>query len=516
MTLRATEGLGCLLICSALILGFSGCDTPDPTRTPSGSERPAPAGGTDGGTDDGTDGGTDAPPDGGDGGTDTPPDGGDDGPPDGGEEPPPDDRVSPEVPTLEGWTFYTREDGAPADVRGVAMDRGGNVWVAGGKEGLFLLRPGATSFERFGRADGLRPYGYMEDGSAPPGAENIALEVISVEGGPAGTVWVGYAGHPRCEFNYDTPEEDPAIYKSGDADRVELNADGTLSVVHYDIFSGPGVVGGYHRSREKLCHVLRMAWDPSTDSIWFGANHGFARGEAGFAGNPTCNGQLSCTGVLEHAHPHIAARNGDDQIVILTDAYYGVAPAPNGDVWFGGANRSTRFRYMSNSRRPGDYFRAAYETEAPEFAWNRLDLWPDAVDETGYPAPHERTDDLVSAMVAMPDDTVWVASFAWGLVRLNSSGDVVGHALSGAANRNVSALARDPSDGGLWAGHRYGGGLTRIRGGSTVSLWDALGDLGNHPVLDLEAVQVEGQRNLWVAFGPYEERAGVLGVYRGP
>src|SRR5690606_30220331 len=106
---------------------------------------------------------------------------------------------------------------------------------------------------------------------------------------------------------------------------------------------------------------------------------------------------------------------------ILTDAYYGVAPAPNGDVWFGGANRSTRFRYMSNSRRPGDYFRAAYETEAPESAWTRLDLWRDAAAETGYPGPGQPTADPTSAMVAMPDDTVWAASFAWGLVHLNGS-----------------------------------------------------------------------------------------------
>lgn len=514
MTLRATVGLQALLFCGALLLGGLGCDASDSTRTPNPPERPGPAGTADGGTDGETDGGTEPPPD---GGEQPPPDGGEEGPPDGGEEPPlTDGGVSTEVPTLEGWTFYTVDEGAPADIRGVSVDRGGNVWIAGGVDGLFLLRPGATAFERFGLAEGLRPYGYMADGSAPPGAEGIPLEVISVEGGPAGTVWVGYRGHESCEFNYDTPEEDPAIYKSGDADRVELNADGTLSVVHYDIFSGPGVVGGYHRSREKLCHVLRMAWDPTTDSIWFGANHGFARGEARFSGDPTCDGQLSCTGVLEHTHPHIGARNEEGTVVILTDSYYGLAPAPNGDVWVGGANRSTRFHYMSNSRRPGDYFRAAYETEAPEFAWNRLDIWPDAVDETGYPLPSERTDDLISAMVAMPDDTVWVSSFAWGLAHLNSSGAVIGHALSGTAERNVSALVRDPSNGALWAGHRYGGGLTRLHGGSTTRIWLELGDLGAHPVMDLAAVQLDGERSLWVAFGPFEERAGVLGVYRGP
>src|SRR2546430_16323070 len=41
------------------------------------------------------------------------------------------------------------------------------------------------------------------------------------------------------------------LFRSGDADRVTLNANGTLSVVHYDIFSGPGVVSAEPEGREK-------------------------------------------------------------------------------------------------------------------------------------------------------------------------------------------------------------------------------------------------------------------------
>jgi len=492
-------------------LAWAGCGDdavrPDPIITPDAQvDGGSPDGGADGGTGDGGtgDGGTET-----DGGTDA----GDGGAEDGG--------VTQTFPTLEGWTFYGVADGAPSDVRGVTEDAAGNVWVAGGVDGLFLLRPGATQFERFGVEDGLRPYGYMPDGSAPPGAESIRLEVLSVAGGPAGTVFVGYAGHPSCESNWDGPTPDPAIYKSGDADRVTLTADG-ISVVHYDIFSGPGVVGGYFnadgspRAREKVCSIFRLAYDASTQSVWFGGNHGFARGQANHPGDPTCNGQLACSNVLEHAHPHIGARDEHGNIVTLTADYWGVAPAPNGDVWFGGANRSTRFRYMSNARGPANYFRAQYESEADEYAWNRLDVWPDAVDESGYPSPSQRTEDLVSAIVAMPDGTAWVSSFAWGLARLDASGNVLGYALTAAADRNISALGRDPRDQSLWAGHRFGGGVTRLRGGSVERFGLALGPLGEHPVLDVQGAASGGARRMWFAFGSLSGQPGAVGLYQGP
>src|SRR5438105_12237360 len=180
-----------------------------------------------------------------------PPDGGTDGGTDGGSAfifvpPPPVDFPSP---APAGWAFYGPQNGGPHDVFGVSADQGGNIWVAGGEDGLFLMRAGTTTFTRFTMDDGLRPYGYMPDGSDPFGPK--FLKVISVAGGPANTVFVGYEGMPGCEGNWDGKNPDPSNYKSGDADRVTVDAAGKLSVVHYDIFSGPGVIGGEPRGREK-------------------------------------------------------------------------------------------------------------------------------------------------------------------------------------------------------------------------------------------------------------------------
>src|SRR5262249_6026269 len=157
-------------------------------------------GGTDGGRPDGG-------PDGGapDGGV---PDGGVDGGTDGG---------TIIFPTLDGWQFYGPQHGVPSNVYGVTADQGGNIWVAGGEPGLFVLRTGAATFQRFTMADGLRPYGYLPDGGTPPGEKY--LKVLSVAGGPAGTVFAGYAGKPPaagevdCDGNWDGPNPDPNIYK---------------------------------------------------------------------------------------------------------------------------------------------------------------------------------------------------------------------------------------------------------------------------------------------------------------
>jgi len=326
-------------------------------------------------------------------------------------------------PTSPGWRFFTAANGAPRDVYDAAMDEGGNLWIAGGTEGLFLMKAGTNSFVKFGIADGLHPYGYLTgdmakfkgvpDGSpADPNPSLNDTPVISVAGGPAGTVFVGYQGKPGCEDNWNwdattTPAKwgDPAIYKSGDADRVTLNADGkTINVTHYDIFSGPNVVGGEAGGREKLCTIYRIVYDAAKDELLFGANHGFAVGKASWQLNTTCGGEYpgaqqnaDCVGVYEHSHPAVNGCSpnspaGTCNGVFLTDSYFGVAFDPViHDAWFGGANRTTSYHLWSYGGGLGGYYDAEDDTEwtpgaACKHSLNcgvadRFDIWPDNAGE---------------------------------------------------------------------------------------------------------------------------------------
>ncbi|HZI12584.1 MAG TPA: hypothetical protein VE153_19535 [Myxococcus sp.] len=432
------------------------------------------------------------------------------------------DAEIPELPSAPGWQFYGAAQGGPVKVYGVTADEGGNVWVAGGEEGLFLLKKGAERLERFGLEHGLRPYGFMADGSVPPGPKY--LKVISVSGGKAGTVFVGYEGMPgtgtdHCESNWDGPKPDPARYKSGDADKVTLQADGSLSVVHYDIFSGPGVVRDEQRGREKLCSILRIRYDKNTASVWFGGNHGFARGEAEFKGAPMCNGQLNCSGVLEHVHPHINALNATGNVILLTDAYYGVGVDPaSGDVWFGGSDRSTRFLYGTHG---GNFWRAQTGTE--NNSANKLDIWPDAKPE--YSKPNERVPDHISGVAVMGDGSVWVSSFSNGLAHLDPSGNVTRRMgrESGLVDKFLSSISRDPSDGSIWTGGSWGGGISRVKSGNVTNY--GLQHFGRKYVMsrisDIQADTSGDGRRMLVAFMGHQDNvskkwvAGGIGIYVG-
>jgi hypothetical protein len=464
------------------------------------------------------------PTDGGipDAGTEMP----DAGTPDGGTPLP--DAGTPPPPTMGDWTFYSTAQGVPLRVYGVSADQGGNIWVAGGEEGLFVLQPGQTRFRRFTMADGLRPYGYMLDGSEPAGTKY--LKVISVAGGPPGVAFVGYegkkpeAGMPNCEYEWDhayaagrTP--DPSMYKSGDADRVTLTATG-IQVVHYDLSTGPNKVAAEPRGREKICNILRIAYDPKTKSVWFGANHGFAWGRADFPGYSCAPGtwDYGCAGVMEHVHPALNGWNSNKtRAVLLTDLYYGVSVAANGDVWVGGANRSTRFRYGTNGN---NYWKAQVETEGGSYAWNRIDIWPDAVSEPTMPTVEQRVDDLVSGMAVMSDQTVWVGSFQRGLALLSPSGQRLLTLSTELVDRtgHVSVVAADPLDDSVWAGTRWGGGLSRVRG-TTVRHYGT-GVLPDNLVwMRVNDIQVDRSgimRRILVAFEGNSHTPGTIGIYVGP
>jgi hypothetical protein len=497
-----------------------------------------------------------------------PPDAGppDAGPPDAG--PPSGVFVPPPpiaFPTAPGWSFLGPQNGGPHDVYQVSADDGGNLWVAGGEDGLFLMRPGATKFERFTMADGLRPYGYLPDGSAPVGPK--FLKVIAVTGGAPGTVYVGYEGLPGCEDAWDNPANRPGpngpglayVYKSGDADRITVDSASKLTVVHYDIFSGPYIVLGERDGREKLCTIYRIVYNRNTGDLWFGGNHGFAWGDPNYTGNPTCNGQYSCSGVVEHSHPAFNGCTGETTCPTwawITEDYRGISVDPSGDVWFGGASRTTKFHWSRFSGSAASRFNSAGEwTEQqsgncdtpPCYVNDRIDVWPDLVPESPNSAPYggQRIDDLVFGMVAMPDGSgVWVGSGYLGLRFLNPGGSLSNDASSrlsssyqythtftdpnsGAISRAkypagfVGALALDSLDSRtLWVGTRYAGGIDRLdlsnpKADQHYTL-STFGSLANMGIEDIRMMGSGPSRKVLVGFRQTGNTPGFVAIYSGP
>jgi hypothetical protein len=404
-------------------------------------------------------------------------DGGTDGGEDGGA-----DAGSIVLPSAAGWTFYGPQHGGPREVYGVSADVSGNLWVAGGAEGLFLLEPGATTLRRFTHADGLGGY---NDGSGWKG-----YEVRAVAGGPANTVFVGYRGVDDTDGN---DEDDPEwMLKSGDAARVVYNGAG-ISVTHIDISSPPGLYSQYPNGREKIRHVLRIVYDHGSGDVWFGGNHGVAMFDA------------RRQQVWEHQHIAIngyrqtAAQDpsGASYTATMSGDWWGVALDPVGDVWIGGAHRIGKINYASGGRS----FWAKVDPDD-------VDVWPDRVLKNAR--PEDRQDDHVSELVA-DSGGVWVASSYWGLARLTPTGTSFVDMTRLADPGGVTSLERDPSDGSLWVGHLWGG-ITRLKDGNYIHYSRTVfgSQLIDSVVRDIQSDRLSGQRRILVAFS-----GGVVAVYTG-
>ena len=498
----------------------------------------------DGGTDAGTDSGA---PDAGDGGIDGGIDAGIDGGVDAGPWSVKDVQI---VSDGAGWRFAT--DGLPSNaVMGASADEDGNIWVAGRNAGVFVQRAGSGRFQQFTLADGLHPYGYLPGGG--PAETSPSLDqtpALSISGGPGASAFVGYGGKGDCENEWDRYGDehfkaDPSVYKSGDADKLVLNGGG-IRVVHYDIFSGPGLVANELAGREKLCSIYRVVWQRGTNYVWFGGNHGFAFGRADYEGDPGCNGQLWCSGNLEHVHPGVNDRHG----WLITGEYYGIAVDtwPHADkagdtffdVWFGGFARTTRFRFGENL---GDYWTAEVQTElyvskghsAADIAddpaaqaafWNRMDIWPDPVTERRDAAhgnwlsidpdfrnPDDWVVDNVTGIAVTSNGDTWIGSFTNGLRQVDHDGHYKADATSALPTKAVGALAKDPLDDSVWVGYREAGfGVTRIKPDGTVLHYRGLGAQNNSAVWDIQVqpATATSKRRILVAF-----RRGAVGIYDG-
>ncbi|HZH04461.1 MAG TPA: hypothetical protein VEY30_11815 [Myxococcaceae bacterium] len=387
------------------------------------------------------------------------------------------------LPNLPNWQFYGRAQGGPRQVFGVSSDQAGNIWVAGGDDGLFLLPLGAQTFRRFTIADGLTPY------RAPAGDKQ--QPVLSVAGAQAGVVFVGYKGvHAGRE-----EQDPPYMVKSGDVDRVTLSG-GVIQVQHLDIFSPTGEVKGYNENREKIRDVYRIVYNPVTGDAWFGGNHGVAL----YNGLATNEAEL----VLEHVHADIngyATENTATGLTILSDLWKGVAITSTGTVWTAGAHRTASIAFGTNGRN----FQQFTQSRA-QF----IDLWPDAKPENAKPS--ERTDDFVEDLALTSDGGFWAGSLL-GLA-FWQPGVPISYVPKGVmVDEKVTSLELDAQGSSLWIGHIFSGLSRRLPNGQFQRFdFSVFGnDLVRGNVPDIQSDVVNGQRRILVAFG-----AGAIGIYTGP
>jgi len=310
--------------------------------------------------------------------------------------------------------IYGAAEGLTEPAVAVSTDEAQNLWVAS-RQAVYLMKPGAAKFTRFGSADGLHlsgnPQFYDEDycsgaqhvpGSASP--EGISTLV----GGAANEVFVGYFGNPPV--NGDC--RDAAVDRhSGQIDRLRLEPDGTLDVTRLQMVS-TGIGMEFWENRT----VYRMVYDhlihPHT--LYAGAQHGvdMLLPDKWRAPNP---GEWTGISIQEWMSDHLHVQvcfHGDPVCLAGGEGdarmgdWRGLAIAADGDLWHAGRWSAGKIRWIGDptiwSKRSGG------------------DAFSEAFGSGGTPPvfPVVQLGDVVSlsAVSAAKDGTAWFASsFFYGV-----------------------------------------------------------------------------------------------------
>jgi ligand-binding sensor domain-containing protein len=315
--------------------------------------------------------------------------------------------------SMHGFVNYSTLHGLPTTVYDVSADETGNIWAAG-YEALYLLRPESTGFEELTEKNGLQKW-----------------KVLSVAGLGPNEVMVGYEG----VFGGKEDNDPQWMVRSGGVDRLQLAENSMLQGTHYVIHTpadeychvgseGDACYNGRYKIRN--VYIIRpLLSGPFAGDIWFGGNHGVAMWNE------------KQQKILEHQHCAIEGIDTDGSTRFFTGDFWGLAIAPDNNVWIGGAHRVARIPYSPE----GEFFAAQDPI---------VDVWPDSNNQ-------DRVDDHVKAITVATNGDVWIGSVANNLARYSPSTNAIEYfdKSKGAPDQAVTALAADP-DGTIWVGSYVG------------------------------------------------------------
>jgi hypothetical protein len=393
--------------------------------------------------------------------------------------------------TVGAWTFYSVDQGLTPSIQDVSADEGGNVYVAG-YDALFVKARGEAAFRRVDPvAAGLTPTcrgttdaerEAFRSLAAPPVPPSVC-PVISVAGTSAGKAVVGYKG-----VGTDQDRDGNWALWSGGADVVAFDGASLSRVRHVLVASPPGVVcetwldpptnsqcwvtGDFTwvRGRHKMRQIQRIAVNRRAGigrgDVLMGGTHGtfallvanpaqrgwsaFDQAPAGAAKDPRW---ADAQYVWEHEHADdTTAPSG----VFRSGTTWALAFDPaTGVAW--GANE---FRLASM---PGY---ASMRRPAANNWWGsveRTTIWRPEADPSSAALR-----DNVQSIAFCDDGTMWIASMGHGLARRRPDGTTSFFSVPG--GNGLAAVACDPSDGSIWAGSAFDGGIWRLKDGAWSTL----------------------------------------------
>jgi hypothetical protein len=353
-----------------------------------------------------------------------------------------------------------------------------NIWAVT-PDSLYVLRPGQTIFRRYTATDGLHVQTYTD----PTTGQQTVSDITATVGGHANEAFVGYRGYeqeipppappPCCVANADF--SDPR-WHLGQADKVTLNADGTIQVRRYEF----------------LCDTSFNCWEERSARRMVFGHSGTAAGHL-FIG-------------FDHGVTHVFNDTWGDHIHVETEWHfpdgthfakqgeqYGLAIFPNGELLTAGGYGVGRQSWNVDPKAwvLGGFI-WAFTTYGPAEPYNN--------GEHDLDVPANYRENNRGAAIT-PDGTSWWVSLLTGLSSYNH-GDfsLIQHYtnVTGLPASGLVDIAADP-DGTLWiVDNSTGTGrLLRFNPTSlTVQVWPGVSNV-RRVVMDSTVVP----RALYVSMG---------------
>jgi hypothetical protein len=196
-------------------------------------------------------------------------------------------------------------------------DEAQNIWVVTPNT-LYVLRPGQSTFKPYTAANGLHVQTYTDPATGQVTVSNIT----AMAGGHANEVFVGYRGYegevpppapPRCcqpQADFSDPR-----FHLGQADKVTLNLDGSISVRRYEF----------------LCDATVNCWEEASARRMVFGHSGTAAGHL-FLGFDHGVVHVFNDTWGDHIHVETNWHFPDGSVVTRQGDQYGLAIFPNGDV----------------------------------------------------------------------------------------------------------------------------------------------------------------------------------------
>lgn len=322
------------------------------------------------------------------------------------------DMANPAGPWPTTDQIYGSAQGLDGEVFDASPDDAQNIWAVA-QGALYVMRPGTTTFKKFTAADGLHIQPFTD-----PDGHPATTWITAVAGGHANEAFVGYYGYESDNRLNDTVANE----ELGQADKITLNPDGTISVLKYLFRCDHG--SSWCWENRSVRRMLFAHQGVAAGHLFIGFDHGVTH-----VFNDTFGDHIHCETWYHYPDGTITEKIGEQ---------FGLALTPTGDLLEGSAYCSGLQSWNADPKAWVDgSFKWAFTTFTSDHA---LDV------------PADYREDMRGAAVT-PDGVVWLASLTHGLVRWDpKSGTfstIAGVSAAGLPSSGLMDMAADP-DGTLW------------------------------------------------------------------